>query len=112
MAESQLPSLHPPDGISDPEVEAYKAALKCRLEVQYVIALLRLQYSSEASHPKVSRADAGAYWRRVNDALASGTSLLGSGEPLKAMDALLTADALLGKVIGLMRRRKGHTCDA
>jgi len=92
-----------------PGIEAYKIALKCRLEVQYAIALLRLEYSSEAQPPKTSRSGLESYLSKINDALSSGIALLNSGEDAEALDTLLTADALLGKAIGIMRRSQKCT---
>jgi hypothetical protein len=86
-------------------IEEYKNALRCRLEVQYASGLLRVNWVLDAD-PPITRTRYGrdVCLGRIGQLLSESLKSLESRKMESALDQLLSADVLLGKVIGSMRR--------
>lgn len=88
-----------------PAVEEYKNALRCRLEVQYAAGLLRVNWGIDANPPRAkTRSSREVYLGQIALLLSESLLYLDSRQMDSALDRLLAADVLLGKVIGAMRR--------
>ncbi|MBM5805034.1 MAG: hypothetical protein FJZ49_03050 [Candidatus Verstraetearchaeota archaeon] len=87
--------------------EVYKKVLRCRLEVQYALALLCLNYRTECRPQRVrGKPEMEKDIQQITDHLLKCKDLLSSGRAEDAVKDLLAADALLGHLIIWLRREK------
>ena len=87
--------------------EVYKKVLQCRLEVQYALALLCINYDMECNPQKVrGKSEMGRDILQVSDHLLRCKDLLLSERTKDAVKDLLAADTLLGHLIIWLRREK------
>jgi hypothetical protein len=87
--------------------DVYKKVLQCRLEVQYALALLCIDYEMEC-HPQRVRGkpEMERGMLQISDHLSKCKDLLSSGRTKDALEDLLAADTLLGHLIIWLRREK------
>jgi len=87
--------------------EIYKKVLQCRLEVQYALALLCINYEMECRPQKVrGKPEIERDMLQISDHLSKCKELLSSGRNRDAVKDLLAADTLLGHLIIWLRREK------
>jgi len=87
--------------------EVYKKVLQCRLEVQYALALLCINYDVECQPQKVrSKPEIERDLIQISDHLSRCKEILSSGRSKEAIKDLLIADTLLGHLIIWLRRGK------
>ena len=97
----------------DPEgTEVYKDTLRCRSDVQYAIALIRIEFGLLAmNRPQLKgRVSLDVNLAKIKDLLSRCVQSMESQKLTDAFEDLLAADAVLGKLIGSMRRKNRSSC--